>query len=246
MARHELLDNVTHKDLRVDRRFSPGHGYDHQLARVFPTELGVLQAEYPLFFARNADSGHHDLVALLGFEASENLYLGDAQWLARTLPLSVERQPFLIGFQERSEQGVAAAVPVVHVDLDHPAVCTSGGEPVFLPHGGESPLLERVNAVLAAVHEGHRTSTEFSRLLTGLDLIESLNLEVEFDNGIRHSLQGLSTINEDRLRQLNRDSLAVLHEKGYLQHIYMMLASMPQLAVLIERKNRWLAEAGEA
>lgn len=245
MARHQLLDNVTHQNLRIDRRFRSGHGYDAQLARVFPLELGALQAEYPLFFVRNADSGHHDLVALLGFDPTENLYLGDGQWLARGLPLTIERQPFLIGFQERTEEGMPTSVPVVHVDMDHPAVSETDGEPVFLPHGGESPLLERINRVLATIHEGHQDSEDFSRLLVGLDLIESLNLEVEFDNGQRHALEGLYTINEDRLKTLNADSLGLLHQKGYLQHIFMMLASLPQLAVLIERKNRRLAEAAE-
>ena len=245
MARHELLDNVTHKDLRIDRRFTPGHGYDVQLARVFPVELGALQAEYPLFFVRNADSGHHDLVALLGFDDAENLYLGDEEWLARNLPLSIERQPFLIGFQERQEQGMPGSTPVVHVDMDHPAVSRSQGEPVFLPHGGESPMLERINRVLATIHEGHQASQDFSRLLVGMDLIESLNLEIEFENVQRHALEGLYTINEERLKTLNAESLGLLHQKGYLQHIFMILASLPQLAVLIERKNRRLAEAAE-
>ena len=245
MARHELLDNVTHKDLQVNRHFAVGCGYDAQLARVFPLELGALQAEYPLFFVRNADSGHHDLVALLGFHPSENLYLGDGEWLARSLPLTVERQPFLIGFQERNEGGLPTSVPVVHVDMDHPSVCASGGEPAFLPQGGESPLLERINRVLATIHDGHQASQDFSRLLVGLDLIESLNLEVEFDNGQRQALEGLYTINEERLKTLNAESLGLLHQKGYLQHIYMMLASMPQLSVLIERKNRQLAGAAE-
>lgn len=246
MAGHELLDNVTHKDLRVDRRYRRGHGYDSHLARVFPVELGALQAEYPLFFVRNADSGHFDLVALLGFEEAENLYLGEHEWRARVVPLSIERQPFLIGFQERSEQGGSTPVPVVHVDMRHPAVCAQGGEPVFLPHGGESPLLERINTVLATIHDGHRASQDFSRLLVGLDLIESLNLEVAFDSGLRHTLKGLYTINEARLGKLNPDSLGVLHDKGYLQQIYMILASMPQLAVLIERKNQQLVTAKDS
>ncbi|TVS11708.1 MAG: hypothetical protein EA419_07160 [Wenzhouxiangella sp.] len=246
MARHELLDNVTHKGLRIHRRFAPGHGYDTQLARVFPVELGGLQAEYPLFFVRNTDSGHFDLVALLGFDQSENLYLGGDEWLARSLPLTIERQPFLIGFQERDEPGAAAAIPVIHVDMDHPAASGDRGEPVFLPQGGDSPLLERINTVLATIHDGHQASQDFSRLLVGLDLIESLDLEVAFDNGTRHALSGLYTINEDRLGKLDPDSLGLLHEKGYLQHIYMVLASMPQLAVLIERKNQRLAAAAES
>lgn len=240
MPRHEPLDNVTHKDLRIDRRLARGRGYDVQLARVFPVELGPLQAEYPLFLTRNADSGHFDLVVLLGLETSENLYLGEDEWLARTLPLSIERQPFLIGFQSAEQAGMSEQVPVVHVDMDHPAVSETVGEPVFLPHGGDSPLLERINTVLSTIHAGHQASEDFSRALVGLDLVESIELEIELNDGSRRSLKGLHTINEERLGRLDADSLGMLHQQGYLQHIYMMLASMPQLAVVIERKNRQL------
>ena len=96
MTQHVLLDNVAHKDLRIRHRYAPGHGFDANIARVFPVELGILQAEYPLFFIKNTDSGHFEPVALLGFEEGENLFLGGDQWLARVQPLSIQRQPFLI------------------------------------------------------------------------------------------------------------------------------------------------------
>jgi hypothetical protein len=242
MSQHAMLDNVAHKDLRIQRHWRKGQGFDVNLARVFPIELGVLQAEYPLFFVRNSDSGHFETVALLGFDDDENLYLDQDQWRARQLPMSIERQPFLIGFQ--STDGGADRTPVVHIDLDHPSISQTEGEPIFLPHGGEAPLLERANRLLSAIHEGHAAAEQLSRLLVGMDLIESLNLEVEFNNGSRHTLKGLYTINEDRLRGLNAASLGTLHEKGYLQHVFMLLASLPQLAVLIEWKNQAIEAAG--
>lgn len=238
MARHELLDNITHKDLRIQPRYAKGHGFDHHLARVFPIELGALQAEYPIFFTRNPQTEQYDLVVLLGFEPEENLYLGDDEWLAKTLPLTIERQPFLIGFDDPSSRQ-----PVIHVDMDHPAIQSDQGQPVFLPHGGESEWLERINEVLGHIHQGHQASEDFGRTLGGLELVESLNLEVSFANGDKHTLNGLFTINEERLRALNAESLALLHQRGYLQHIYMVLASMPKLAVLVDRKNAQLAGA---
>jgi len=241
MSRHELLDNVRHKHLKIERSYVPGCGFDTHVARVFPVELGALQAEYPLFFIRNASTGHFDLIALLGFDETENLYLGDEGWLASRIPMSIERGPFLIGFQEQTDNGAPVQVPVIHVDMDHPWVSESEGEPVFLPQGGESPLLERVNTLLATIHAGHQASESFSQLLVGLDLIESLDLEVEFDDGSRHALKGLYTIHEERLAGLDGNSLASLHEKGALRDIYMMLASLPQLGKLIERKNLKLA-----
>ncbi len=246
MSRHELLDNVRHKNLKVDRTYARGRGYDVHVARVFTVELGALQAEYPLFFTRNPTSGHFDIIALLGFDERENLYLDDAGWLAQRIPMTIERGPFLIGFQEQVDNGVPVKVPVVHIDMDHPSVNESQGEPVFLPHGGDSPLLERINTLLATIHAGHPAGEAFTQMLEGLDLIESLELDVEFNDGSRHTLKGLYTIHEERLAGLDADTLGRLHEKGWLRDIYMMLASLPNLGVLVERKNRMIASVDGA
>lgn len=242
MTRHVLLDNVTHKNLKVRAGYGKGRGYDVNVARVFPSEFARLQREYPLFFVKNAESGHFETIALLGFAEGENLYLTGNGWDAEAIPLTVERQPFLIGFREQVVEGIPGQVPVVHVDLDHPSVSDTEGQPVFLPQGGESPYLERVNAVLASIHQGHEASRSLSQLLVGLELIESIAVDVEFNSGAKQSLAGLYSINEDRLRSLTANGLEVLHGKGHLQDVYMMLVSLLSMKQLIARKNRVLAE----
>jgi len=240
MTNHALLDNVTHKDLRVIRDYAKVSGYEVNVARVFPGEFIQLQSEYPLFFIRNKDEGGFEPVALLGFEDRENLFLEEDGWDADYVPLSIERQPFLIGFQQQVIDGVPTNAPVVHIDLDHPSVSETEGERVFLPHGGESPLLERITSVLMTVHEGHEAAKSLSEMLVGVELIESLTLEARLGDGSMQSLKGLYTINEDRLQDLNANALEALHRKGHLRDVYMMLASLPNVARLIERKNRRL------
>lgn len=243
MTDHVLVDNVTHKNLRINKTFATGHGFDANVATVFPVEFSQLQAEYPLLFIRNPEMSQFMTIALLGFSDGENLYLTADGWDAGYLPLTVERQPFLIGFQERTEDGVPVQAPVVHIDLEHPSVSHTEGEPVFLEHGGESPLLERVTSVLMTIHQGHDASRSFSELLAGLELIESLALNVEFDDGSKVSLDGLYTINEDKLKHLNAGALETLHRDGHLQNVYMMLASLPNLANLIARKNKQISNS---
>jgi hypothetical protein len=241
MTNHVLLDNVTHKSLKINRTYCEDQGDNVNVARVFPIELGYLQNEYPLFFFKNAETGDFETIALLGFSDNENLYLGESGWEAGSIPLSIERQPFLIGFQEQDVDGIPTRVPVVHVDMDHPSVSETDGEPVFLSQGGESPLLERITSVLMTIHQGYETGQAFSRLLVGLELVESLAVDIEFDDSSRQGLAGLYVINEDKLKNLGASALESLHKQGYLHHVYMMLASMPNLARLIHRKNQLLA-----
>lgn len=238
MANHALLDNVNHKDLRILPGYSEALGFGIGLARVFPVEFVQLQMEYPIVFTRNRDSGHFEPVVLFGLEDQENLFLVDGQWDARYVPLTVQRQPFLIGFQESLDGGMPTKTPVVHVDLDHPKASFEEGERVFLEHGGEAPLLERMSSMLRTIHEGGEANRSFSRLLEGLDLVESAAMEFVLDNGEKHNLSGLYIVNEDRLAGLNGSALESLHQQGFLQAIYMMLASMPNFRKLVDRKNR--------
>ncbi len=241
MANHVLLDNVTHKNLKVKKVYEKGRGYDVSLVRVFPVEFGALQSEYPLFFTKNAESGHFEAIALLGFSEDENLFLRAGGWDATYVPLGIQRQPFLIGFQEQDKDGVPTEVPVVHVDMDSSSVNEQEGEAVFLAQGGESTYLERISSMLMAINEGHQINQSFSELLVGLELVESLTLDIEFKDGEKQTLKGLYSVNEDKLRALKGNPLEVLHEKGHLRDIYMMLASLPNLEKLIERKNQLLS-----
>jgi len=240
MTNHALLDNVTHKDLKILPGYRKGQGFDTSTVRVFPVEFSELQVEYPIVLVRNKASGHFEPVALLGLSSNENLFLDENGWDARYIPLAIERQPFLIGFQEATQSGIPQRQPVVHIDLDHPKVSMTEGEPVFLPHGGESPLLERISSVLATIHQGNEINQVFSRLLVGLDLVESSAMEFTLSNGEKHTLSGLHIINEERLSGLNGDALETLHQKGLLKSIYMMLASMPNFRKLIDRKDALL------
>jgi hypothetical protein len=231
MANHAPLNNVDHKNLRVITTRGAAYGDAVMSALTFPAEFRDLQACYPIVFAQDGN-GSYDAIALLGFEQGENLFLGPNGWDAPTIPLTVERQPFMIG---RNGEELA-----VHVDLDSPRVRDGGieGEALFLTYGGTSEYLERISSVLRTIHEGLAASRAFVAALVELELIESFVLDVELDDGSQNRLAGFYTINEDRLAKLAGEQLARLHDKGYLQAIYMAVASLAQFRGLIQRKNR--------
>ena len=117
-----LLNNIDHKDLRVITKRAAAYGDDVKFALTFPAEFRNIQAHYPIVFHKTAD-GKFQSIALLGFQDKENLFLGPDGWDAPYVPLSVERQPFLIGFRDRE--------PMVHIDLASPRVSRTEGEALF-------------------------------------------------------------------------------------------------------------------
>jgi hypothetical protein len=132
---------------------------------------------------------------------------------------------------------------MIHVDLDSPRLSTTEGEPLFLSYGGSSEYLERISRVLRSIHDGLETSKTFIEALLHLELLESFVLDIELNDGSQNRLAGFYTINEERLAALTGEQLARLHEAGYLQAIYMAVASLSQFRGLIDRKNRAFAGA---
>ena len=240
MAKHVPLDNVAHKDLRIVTARSARYGDNVASARVFPTEFRRVQAEYPIVFRESASEGHFDSIAMFGLEGGENLFLEDERWNARYIPLTVQRQPFLIGFQQHAEGGVPVEEAVIHIDMDSPRLSESEGEAIFLEHGGISPYLEYITSVLKAINAGHEYDKGFSNALVQYELLEPFTLEVELNNSSKFKLAGFHTIREEKLNALDSDALASLHSRGYLEHVYMAMASIANFSILIEKKNERL------
>jgi hypothetical protein len=240
MANHVLVDNITHRDLKVKLERSTAMGDSVSCTVIFPIEFRQIQSEYLIVFAKNSDTGRFEPMALFGLSENENLYLGNGGWNASYIPLTIERQPFLIGFQNATVDGVDTQQPVVYVDADSPRISQSEGEPVFLEHGGSSPYLEHINSVLLSVHEGHAENETFSAALADAGLLEPFSLAVELNNHSKQKVSGFYTINEEALRELSSETLAALHSSGYLQHIYMVVASTVNFRTLISRKNALL------
>lgn len=237
MPRHELLNNVAHKDLRVLNRYGAEFGDASASVLTFPTEYADVQREYPIFFRKDSASGEYQSLALLGFEKGENLFLHDGAWKASYIPGIVARGPFLIGFQEQQIDGELRKEPVIHVDLDHPRVSMSEGTPVFLPGGGNSPYLDHVATVLRGIRDGLDVSKAMFAAFTALELIEPVNLEIKLSEQEAYSLAGLHTIDQQKLRSLDAESLFRLNQSGFLQAAYLVLASVTNVKRLMTLKQ---------
>ena len=118
MTNAVLLDNVTHKDLRVKTGYSAEFGDSINLALVFPTEFTFVQREYPILFQKDSN-GEFQAVALLGLDKGENLFLDKDGWNARYVPAVQRRGPFLIGLH-RKDDGTTDPEPVSYTHLTLP------------------------------------------------------------------------------------------------------------------------------
>lgn len=238
MAKHVLLNNITHKDLRIITQHAAAYGDNVGSTLTFPTEFGDVHREYPILFQKNSDTGKFQSVVLLGLKSDENLFLdGNGGWNARYIPAVIERGPFLIGFQDQSRDGGAERAPVVHIDMESPRVSATEGSEVFLDHGGLSPYLEKISRLLNRIYDGMQFSDAMFAEFIALDLIEPVNLEIELNDREKYRLNGNYTIHQEKLAQLSGADLERLNRNGFLRLAFLVVESLGNIQHLIKLKT---------
>ncbi|MGK0371640.1 MAG: hypothetical protein ACJAW1_001883 [Glaciecola sp.] len=237
MSNNVLLNSIDHKDVKVVTERSQKYGDNVWYSLTFPAEFRSVQAYYPIFFNKDANTGQFFSVAVFGFQDKENLFLSDNKWEAAYIPLSIARQPFLIGLQKANENGEDKEQRVLHIDMDHPRVNQDQGEALFLEFGSNTAYLDTVADMLEALHHGILDSKTFIDSLIKHELLESFTLDLELNDNSKHQMSGFYTINEEKLGELNSETLTALHARGHLQAIYMAIASQSNIRGLLNRKN---------
>ena len=201
---------------------------------TYPMEFRDIQGCYPILFTKDPNTGGFLAAAVLGLEAGQNLFLQDDRWDATYVPIMVQRQPFLIA----TGGGGDDKPPVVSLDLAHPRVSQDEGEALFDGEGEPSEFLKQKIRLLDKLHRGLQHGSGFIDTLLQHQLLEQIVLDLAFTDGGKKTLQGFYCIAEERLYQLKGDVLESLNQAGYLQPVFMAVASLSRVRDLIERRNR--------
>ena len=234
MIQYEVLNKDKHRQLRIKTGYSAALGDAVMYAMTYPMEFRDIQSCYPILFTKDPNTGGFFAAAVMGFEADQNLFLQDDGWDASYIPALVQRQPFLIATGGQSDN----ATPVVSLDLDHPRVRQDEGEALFDIEGNATEFLNQKIALLDKLHRGLQHGSGFIDTLLQHELLEQITLDIAFNDGSKQSVQGFYCIAEERLYQLQGDVLESLNQAGYLQPVFMAVASLSRMRDIIERRNR--------
>lgn len=232
MPNHVAVNPIDHKTTRILDERSDAAGDNVMCAITFPEEFRNIQAHYPILFRLDEERRHFTCFAMFGFENGENLFLNEGTWDARYVPLSMDIQPFMIGVPpgENAEKKVV-------LDLDNPRVAEGEGQRLFDDNGMATPYLENISVKLNRLDVGFKKSGAFTEKLRQLDLLEPLTLDITLKDQSENRLLGFHIIHEEKLAELDAATLKDLQQHGYLQAIYMAMASLSNLAELVDRKN---------
>jgi hypothetical protein len=225
MSNIVLLDSLSHRKLRVHALPAAHFGDNQRFVAVVLNEFHALAMHYPILFSKDADTGQFYCGAMLGFDAGENLFLDEHRTLSMYRPLNLQRGPFLTSGSDLA------------IDLDHPRVAPSGDQELFTEAGDPSRYLQSIMGLMRDLRPGLERTRIFIDTLLSLKLIEPMTISARFDDGSNHEFTGLYTINRDQLKELADAAVLDLFRRGYLQLIYLMLASLDHVSALAQRKN---------
>ena len=206
---------------------------------IYPNEYSDIQRHYPIFF-RQTEAGGFKSVALLGFDRDENLFLNDDGWDALYKPAIQKIEPFLIGQPKPApgEDLPTDAAAMIMIDTNHARISTSEGEPLFLPHGGNSPALAHITQILQQVYAGSQVNDAMFAAFLDAGLLAPIEIDVKLDDKTSYILRDLFTISREAFQNLTGDQLKSLNDAGLLALAFFVMASMSNLGHLINLKNQ--------
>lgn len=243
MTDHQLVTIDDHRAVRIDRRHGAALGDAVQLCLIVPDEFRQVQNAYPILFQRTAARDGFQAVALFGFAPGENLYLDGDRWDAPYLPLTMATRPFLIGPPAKGGD-----VPQLHLAAASPRVLAPGdagySEASLLFDADDAPsgYLAAVLDGLGRLDRGYRAAPDFFDALERHDLLEPVSLRFDDAAGNARQIVDFHGIHEERFAALDGGALGALHRDGHLLPITMALASLANIAPLIARQHRRMAD----
>lgn len=218
----EALNAETHRQLGIGAPVPDGRNF----VPIVVSEFAAAAAACPILFSKSPETGQFYAGAMFGFRPDEPpLAVDDA-----FVPLDVERQAFFISGE------------YIGIDRQHPRFAAADGQPLFNDSGEPGERLRRIQRALGQLKVGVEQTDAFIRALLGLRLIEPIDISLRFDDGETLQLQGLYTVPRDSLHDLADADAVRLFRDGHLQLAYTMLASLEQIPLMAERRNRRLAQ----
>lgn len=229
-----LLNNVEHKDLKVNTH--PGVSEHQRVNRtvIHTTEINELHKEFPIVISQHAESKKLEMHAILGLQKNQNLFLRGSSWRTRYIPASIARGPFSLGINANAETNQE---PVICIDETDIRVNEVTGEPLFLKFGGESPYLQFVKKALNTIHSGLQYDATLFSLIEKYNLLTPLSVEIKLSDEEQVNISQYYSIDTKTLSALSGDALTELNQYGVLSLLYFLVSSIGNFQHLIQLQN---------
>jgi len=217
-----------------------GFAANFHIAYLTMHEFARAAAVYPIVFVEDKEKDAFRPVTLLGLDAGENLFVGEAgKWEASYIPAIIRRYPFAL-----ANTGTEGQFTIC-IDEGSELVSTTEGAAMFDEKGEPTQVIENVKRYLSELQQMDQITHEFAKTLAELNMFTPLQMRVR-DGDREKNIAGCWVVNEERLNNLSNDKFLELRAKRYLPAIYAQLMSLAQIERLMQLKDKRLPAAKAA
>jgi hypothetical protein len=219
------LDKNKHKELKVAVDPSFTFAKNTHLAAASIREFAQLASTMPLVFIKDPKTDRHHVVAMLGMEQGQNLFLLGDRWKGAHIPLNIVRYPFDVR-PDGEKLGV-------YID-ENSDLIKDDGQPLFTDAGEAADFLDNRQKLLSELANSEMLTQRFVDKVIELDLLEDIQIRLIYKNGQQRNITGMLGISEKKLMELADDKVVELHKAGFMGALYAMMLSLGQLNRLVE------------
>ncbi len=193
------------------------------------SEFADAGAEYPIVFAGEGENVIP--TAILGVAGERNAFVSsDGVWGGRYIPAFVRRYPFVFGHQTEENQ------LILHIDETFEGVNQNDrGERLFDSDGNRTQYLKNVLSFLQDYQARFNRSRAYCKRLVDLDLLRPMQAQFTLPNGERRSLTGFMTVDREKLKALDSETLSQMMATDELECTFLHLASLRHFAEIAEK-----------
>jgi hypothetical protein len=194
-------------------------------------EFAQAARNYPVLFAAGQDTGP---LVLTGLKTT-NLFVENDQWDPTAyVPAYVRRYPF--GLMALNDDAVNLALCL---DKGCGWLVEDGSEGRALFENGEpTQLTKDALEFCSRFGDETRRTREFIEALRARQLLVDRQVEGTLADGKPFRVDGFQIIDEQKLTELDAETLVEWHRKGWLASAYFHLASLERVGELVNRQSR--------
>ncbi len=222
------LSPSEHKDAFIDPARTINDFRTAQVIRLRVPEVGNAGCCFPVLFTKDPQLGVWDISALTSLEPESNLFIGGGRWQGVYSPLAIRTHPVrLAKFDDKDDVSLAL----------RPEDLSESGTQLYDDQGRQTDYLNNIEQALHEDLSGASATQAFCRHLQALELIQPINIKVLYQDASSRILEGLYTLDQEKLAALEDSAQLELQKRGYLMAMHSMLTSLFQLNRLIQRHN---------
>lgn len=223
------LTRTDHAGVRIDPARAAASAATVHLVPLVADEIRTVAGQFPVFLAKDAETGAFYPAALMGLEPHENLFWNGNALEADVLPLNLLRLPFFVGGEGEDA--------VICIDTESPAIDPSGPCPIVAPDGSESDYFRSVQAILGRLVQGQEPTRRLVDLMLTHKVVREYKLDLAFHDGSTSLLTGLYGIDEVALARARE----AITDFADLMILAAMCLSHDHVGALVRRRNARLA-----